>query len=541
MMAGAMSRFDEQPSAPPVERSQGFLPSLPPAVIALFLVALAVGFDSIPGGLCNDAIQEVQTGYNAVFRDGLSVMAFDPSINGVETLWVGIAGVLVRLLGHETLSVVMSSWLAVGLMLVFLWLLARRHPAAFDPMLVVLAAISMPWLFHYGRSGMRCIASATFLAANLVALSLFLEKPRSWLGAATLGGSLALGIYAYTSSRVPPLAYALFALGQIVHAGHERWVWLAGHARVVFVATLMSLPNILYAVREPEKFFGRGQYNVVGTAGDRAWFIAESLALPLWYDNARYTTIVGLRDGVVRWAFEAVAVALPLARMAPVPLLTGLAMLGGLAIVPRLDRAPRLVMFFGLLTYALTASLIGFMGPSESRLAILIPVVALCAGAGLTFLARQQPSWSGLVVPAGMALLAAFTIGTYCLRMPAGRYQRPYALAAIEAGRAARDLAAAGSRVLVIVAKDRNTVEYLAADQRGRVAIMEFFDRPFDIRELELDRLLPDAIVVSLDPSGPESAANPSFIGAVHRLREWSRESPTVAGSFVVLRPRLGP
>jgi hypothetical protein len=113
---------------------------------------------------------------------------------------------------------------------------------------------------------MRCIASATFLAANLVALSLFLEKPRSWLGAATLGGSLALGIYAYTSSRVPPLAYALFALGQIVHAGHERWVWLAGHARVVFVATLMSLPNILYAVREPEKFFGRGQYNVVGTA-----------------------------------------------------------------------------------------------------------------------------------------------------------------------------------------------------------------------------------------------------------------------------------
>jgi hypothetical protein len=70
---------------------------------------------------------------------------------------------------------------------------------------------------------------------------------------------------------------------------------------------------------------------------------------------------------------------------------------------------------------------------------------------------------------------------------------------------------------------------------------MEFFDRPFDIRELELDRLLPDAIVVSLDPSGPESAANPSFIGAVHRLREWSRESPTVAGSFVVLRPRLGP
>lgn len=533
-----MSGFDQNHSAPRTARHRVPTAVIAPALISAFMAALAIGFDAIPGGLCNDAIQEVQTGYNAVFRDGLPVMAFDPSVNGVETLWVGIAGVLVRVFGHETLPVVMSSWLAAGLMLAFLWLLARRHAAAFDPTLVVLAAISMPWLFHYGRSGMRCIASATFLAANLAALSLFLERPRGWTGPAALGGSLALGIYAYTSSRVPPLAYALFAFGQIALAGVERRAWLARHARVVAVATLVSLPNILYAVREPANFFGRGQYNVVGTAGDRSWFIAESLALPLWYDNARYTTIVGLREGVVRWAFEAVAVALPLAGMSPVPLLTGLAMLGGLAIVPRLERVPRLVVLFAVLTYGLTACLIGFMGPSESRLAMLIPVVALCAGIGLTFLARARPPWSGLAVPAGMALLAAFTIGSYCLRMPPGRYRRPYALAAIEAGRAARDLAATGSRVLVILGKDRNTVEYLAADQRGRVAIAEFFDRSFDIRELALDRLRPDAIVVSLDPSGQPPDNSSRMIAAADQLRRrYAEEPPRAGASYRVFRP----
>jgi len=489
-------------------------------LIVAYAGLLALRYDSVPGGLCNDAVQETQTGYNAVFRDGFPVMAFDPHSIGIETLWAGVAGVLVRTLGHESLAICMSSWLAIVLMLVMLLLFARRHRRDIDPALLVLVAISMPWVFHYGRSGLRAASAGMFMAADLAALSMFVQKPYGLKGPIALGCSLAMGVYAYTSLRVPPLSYALFAAIQVATAGPSRKAWCVQHAKVVATALLVSLPNIVYAIREPGLFFGRGTYNVVGSAGDRIFAIVESAVLPLWYDSARYTTIVGTADGGVRWIFDAVATALPLARIAPVPVLIGIAMLAGMTMVPTLDKPTRQVATFGLLTYGLTAVLIGFMGPSQTRLSILMPIVALFAAIALQRAARFWPPAGGLATAALVAVLGAFSIGSYFQRMPRGVWARPYAVAAMAAGRAARELAAGGAQVLVVVAKDRNTVEYFTASQAERVDVVEFYRRPFDPADIDRQGWHPDAVVVSLDPAGDPAMPAATMLDAARHFNE---------------------
>ncbi|MEW6077130.1 MAG: hypothetical protein AB1724_04925 [Thermodesulfobacteriota bacterium] len=505
-------------------------------LIVAYLGLLCFRYGSIPGGISNDAAQEVMTGYNAVWRDGFPVMAFDPHTNGVETLWVGIAGVLVAVLGHDTLAAVMSSWLAVVLMLVFLFLLARQHRKHLDPLIVVLVAMTLPWLFHYGRGALRGISSATFMAASLAGLSCFLQNPRGWRGPLALGTPLALGIYAYTSSRIPPLAYAVVAIIHIATAPGRRRAWFVQHLRTVIIATIVSIPNIIYAAANPLLFFCRGAYNTPASPADRIHHVADSLAVPLWYRNDLYNTIIKLRGEGLRWAFDAAAVVLPKAGISPVPIIIGLAALAGL-ILWRIRRREygqlHRVLLLAVLTYLAAALLIGFMGPSLTRLTVMIPIVVLLASLPLTLLARKFGGAGRAGVILLLAILLVQNTHDYFRLTPQTRWDCT-SHAAMSAARVAARIAGQGNQVLLIVSRDLNAARYYSFDHRRQITVSEFHQRPFDPVELEPATGQVDAIVVSLDPIGgpyhhaPQMREAARYYSCRYKIAETGEDPPYV-------------
>jgi Dolichyl-phosphate-mannose-protein mannosyltransferase len=460
------------------------------SLIALYVAACAYRFDDAPV-ICNDAAQEVMSGYLNLFTGVPQVMTFFPSDNGVETLWVGIAGLFIAVLGQETLPAVMSSWLAVALMLVFIWRLAERHRQVVDPLLAVLAAMSMLWVFHYARGSMRAISAATFLAANLWALSIFLQSPKGWRGPIMLGGSLALGIYAYTTSRVPPIAYALFLvvhLAIIAHRSRPQWTdWLKHHARCIGVAIVVSIPNILFAIQHPAQFFQRGSYNIRGSIWSRIDYVVESLATPIWYDAAKYREVA-----TQNWLFDIVACTLPRLNLSPVPLAIGVAATAGVFMFKRYRPMNGILLFAGAV-YILTCILIGFMGPSLSRIAIVIPVIAILSGICLTAIAQRAGPRGYLGIALALIALTGLGIHNYLGKIDSIRYNFGMGLTAREIGRDVRDDVLAGKNVLVVLSKDLNTVRFYAQSAFQKLTILDLYGHEFS------PELLPEDLVRQFD------------------------------------------
>jgi hypothetical protein len=446
---------------------------------ALILAYIGLGFyrfDDAPV-ICNDAAQEVMSGYLNLFGGSPQVMTFFPSDNGVETLWVGVAGVLIAFLGQETIAAVMSSNIAVGLMLFFIWRLAERHRDVIHPLLTVLAAMSMLWVFHYARGSMRAISAATFLACNLWALSIFLQSPRGLRGPILLGGSLALGIYAYTTSRVPPLMYVLFVLIHLAvvfrRHRHEFSRWMIQHALTIAAAVVVSVPNILYAWHSPGQFFKRGSYNIRGDAVPTFDFVIDSLLVPVTYSADKYSKVA-----TDQWLFDVVACTLPGLGLPPVPLIVGLAMLAGILMLKQYR--PMLgVVGFAAGVYLLSCTLIGFMGPSLSRIAIVIPVIAIFAGVGVTSAARAVPRFGVPIVAAALLAVTAFGITRYFDRIGPTQFDFGFGLTAREIGRAARNDVRAGRMVLVVLSKDVNTLRYYAQETFPDLTVLDLYGREF--------------------------------------------------------------
>jgi hypothetical protein len=490
-------------------------------LMLVYLAALAFRFESIPAALCNDAAQEVQSGYNALISGSLPVMWFDPSDNGVETLWVGIAGLFILILGHDTLPAVMSSWLAVMGVLVFLWLTARRHRTVLNPIIVVLTAMSMLWLFHYGRTAMRCISSATFLAASIWAMSHFLQKPSGWRGPMLAGTALALGIYAYTTSRVPPLVLIAFGVVHLLlHIIRDRSglrTWFIQYLKLGVVAVVVSIPNILHAFREPQQFLSRGSYNIRGSLMQRFDYVLESLATPIRYDAEKYSQVASLQ-----WLFDVAASTLPQVRLAPVSMGVGIAMLAGLFCV-RGWRELRGVAWFAVACYVAGCVLIGFMGPSLSRISIGIPVVAIFAGVALTLLAARAGKHGTTLVAVALVVLTAFNFYRYFDRMESTLWNYGYGYTAEQVAKRARQSSIDGIRSLVIVAKDANTVSYYTYGHKKNVALIEYYFINFDGSQLNASEIGRDfdQVLIALDgePDRPEEI-HPNTAAAI----EWFSE-----------------
>jgi hypothetical protein len=141
------------------------------------------------------------------------------------------------------------------------------------------------------------------------------------------------------------------------------------------------------------------------------------------------------------------------------------------------------------------------MGPSLTRLLVLLPVVLCLAALGIGALLRRWPrAWPAVALAlAGVLAWSGFRYFVTFAGSPAA--QHVYSQSATPIGQRAAELAAGGRRVLCVVAKDVNTARYLTHDWRGAVRLVEFYRRPLDPALLGLAEFRPDVLLVERHPS----------------------------------------
>jgi hypothetical protein len=465
------------------------------AILLLYLAALVVWRDSVPAGLNNDAAEETLRGLFLVDAGRFEVIS---AVFGIpqETLYLYAAAASAKLIGTTTLAVQLPCWGVALATFYLLQRLIRRVSPPTPAWIGWLVAVSSVWMFHYGRSGIRAVSAPFFLLAFVLLLDRSEKnalRGRSRYGAAAAAGAvLALGIYAYTSCRVLALAFVLHAAIRLLRSGSFRPRLIRAYATMVVVAFLVSIPNLLFLVRAPRDFLLRGGYVLPGGVAGAASNLAWSILFPFHYAD-RYRTIVGPSH-----VFDGVSAGLTAAGIDPLhPLIVLALVIGALAAWRR--RAEPAVSFL-YATLACGTIALGISGPSLTRFLILLPAYLALAALGLTVIARR---WPVARLPIGAALLLVTVsaahdyFSTFSRNTEAQRYFSP---AATPIGNRARELAIEGQRVVCVVGKDANVVNYLTYDHAAGVRVVEFYRRPLDVRAIPLEDFRPQRLLVERDP-----------------------------------------
>lgn len=465
--------------------------------LALYLLALNISRDQVPAGLNNDAAEEALRGvylleggrFEAINLYGVNSagVAFGVSM---ETLFLYILGVAAHLLGTTTLAVHVSTWLFV---LASIWLMCRltqRIDPALPSWLPALLAISSVWLFHYARSGLRANTAPVFLLAFTLLLDRTEQSVPRWGIGLACGAALGLSLYGYTSCRVLPVAFVIHALGRLWRDGGKRRDLLRRYAAVLAGALFISIPNLLFLLRQPDVFLFRGAYVVQGDILVKTLNVLRTLLLPFHYPE--YVPVLGPTH-----AFDGVSIGLTVAGLRPVHPIVGMAFLIGLARAWSRRREP--AVSFLLIAWLTGTVALGISGPSLTRMLLLLPfyLVVAALGLGAAFRFRGAP----LVIGTVFLLLTAVQARDYFVTFaqnPISRLQyRPVATAM---GWRARVLAADGTRVMCVVAGNANVVDYLTHDFHEGVRVIEFFFRPPDTDEFPLLQFRPQVILLERDP-----------------------------------------
>jgi hypothetical protein len=462
--------------------------------LAAYLALLVHRHETIPGPPCNDVAEEALSGYLMIRSHDYAPIYTALNPNGHEALHVLIVGALAHGLGGGLLPILLPAWAATLLLLFLLLRFARENPGMLDPAVVLPVAASCLWTFHYARTGLRTVSSPWLLLLFVVLLQAAGRHRRVHATDVLAGGVLALGTYAYTSFRVAVLAFALFAaleLGRASRASSDEAARLAHKLAAAAAGFLLVLSwSLVGAVREPASFFGRGAYVVRGGASEWLANTVATVLLPVHYGE-RYRAALG--DG---HDFDAVAVALPSAGLPALPPVLGVLFFAGLVLAARRHFHLPVVRFL-LVFYTVGVVVLGFTGPSLTRLLILLPVFVLFAAMALSSLTSglprvRLPVVLALYVLASLSLWSYFQVGLSpdLARLNGG-------LMAGAVGARARALCAAGRKPLCVVSRDRNVVRYLALGHCDGLPIREFHHRPFRLRRVE--DALPPADVVLVD------------------------------------------
>ncbi len=466
--------------------------------LAVYLLTLCVWLDRVPAGLNNDAAEEALRGVYLLERHQIEVInlhgvhpdgeAFGRSM---ETLFLYVLAIVARFLGTTTLAIHVSTWLFA---LASIWLLCRltqRIDPALPTWLPLLLAFSSVWLYHYARSGLRANTAPVFLLGFTLLLDRTERFGPRWGSGLACGAILGLSLYGYTSCRVLPIAFAIHALGRLWCVGRERRDLLYRYAFVSAGALLVSIPNILFLVREPWLFLLRGAYATIGMGrGVELFNILKNFLLPFYYPH--YRMVVGPTHTV-----DGVSLGLTVAGIRPLHPIVGLAFLVGLAQLWRRRREP--MVSFLLCAWLTGTVALGLSGPSLTRMLLLLPfyLVAGALGFGAVFRFRGTRSAVGallLLVAAGEARSYFVTFA----QSPSSR--REYSQVATSMGQRSRILAAEGTRVMCLVAENANVVRYLTHDFHEGVQVHEFWRRPANINEIPLMQFRPQVILVERGP-----------------------------------------
>ena len=219
----------------------------------------------------------------------------------------------------------------------------------------------------------------------------------------------------------------------------------------------MSIPNLVFFVRHPVEFLVRGGYSVVGDMHGKLLNILATAGLPLYYPY-RYRFVWGEAH-----VLDGVSASMTGSGVDPVPVAVGLLAALGLVVTLRRDRD--LTALFLVATHALTIVFLGPLGPSLTRVLILVPVLVFYASVGTLELARTPRARA--VAGAVLAFVAAASLGAYFRRLsdprrPAREYVGDVQTAM---GERARALAASGP-VVAVVSDNGNVVRALAFGTR---------------------------------------------------------------------------
>ncbi|HQY88608.1 MAG TPA: hypothetical protein PK402_08110, partial [Tepidisphaeraceae bacterium] len=372
-------------------------------IISIYAFALFWRYGSIPLSICNDTANEALLGEELLDARRLPPVAFGRLGNGSETGWLLLDGLSLKAIGHTTFAATLPSRLAALGTLVMIGVIAHRLRDQLDPIICLLIAASMIWMLHFGRTGFRAVGAMFLFTIALDGLVNLLRDPKRIWPAVRIGVALALGLWTYTTIRCAVLALIVFGVWQIVAStcrndGLTR-TWINRFALIGAIGIVLCAPHIRMAIIDPSTYFGRGTYALRGDFSDWVRHVGASFLLPI-YTPTEYRIEVGPAH-----IFDAVASALPTVGLSPMSLLIGAAALiwvarsvlrpwfrgENRASAPRAEYRPchpetvgqRLVRYL-VLTIVLTNVLIGFAGPSQTRLLMLAPGYVLLAGFSLT-------------------------------------------------------------------------------------------------------------------------------------------------------------
>ena len=466
--------------------------------LAGYLFALNYRRDEVPPGLNNDVAEEGLRGIQLLESNRIEgINAHGVNANGrhfghsMETLFLYLIGLAAAFTGSTSLAVHATTWCFVLASIVLLCLVVRRIRPGMPIAVPLLLAASSVWLFHYGRSGLRANTAPLFMLAFALALDSVErdERPRRFWRAAACGGILGAGLYGYTACRVLPIAFLLYVgLSMLRGPGAVRRLKTA--AAVAAGAFVVSIPNLVYLQQNGREYLTRGAYVLPAHLQDAARNVLQSLALPLfypWYSRAVDAT----------HHFDGVSFGLTATGLRPIHPLIGLAVVVGVMQAWRLRRIPLVGLLFCIWTVSLVA--LGISGPSLTRFLIVLPIFLVAAALGIEPLLAHP--WARRATIGALCLLAASQTTDYFIRMGAHpESAKEFAEAATDIGRRARALAGTDRQVLVIVAGNANVVHYLTYDDGGKVVINEFWHRKPDPREIPLQRVAPEVILVERHP-----------------------------------------
>ncbi len=468
------------------------------ATLVVYLCALAFRRDVVPQGLHNDTSEEALRGIYLV--EGRHVEVITTSIgNSAETLYLYLEGLSVTFFGPTTFAIQVLSWLFALLTIGLTGVLAKRIDARLPTWLILSVTTSSLWLFHYGRSGLRAISAPLFLAAIALALE-HTSRSRTSVAAFLTGSIAALSVYAYTSCRIIVIALAVHGALSIVRApASDRRTSVVTQGWIFAGLLLFSVPNILFAFQQPDLFLSRGSYTIRG--GPWHWLenIFWSILLPIHHPSI-YSWTLGtghFHDGVSSFFVTA--------GLDPIHPIVGLFMFVGISEAWR--QRGHLVLGFLLTVWILSCSVLGFVGPSLTRMLLILPALAIFGSMGFGRLAALCPRSRALVM-LGFALLAFANYNSYFVEYP--RDPDPRLVnngSATDIGQRAAALAGRGLRVQCIIAKDKRTTQLLTRDVAERVNIAEFWNRPIRPEEVPLKRERPDVILVERHPPFARFAA----------------------------------
>ncbi len=376
------------------------------AATLAYAALLLYRFRTVPDGLVNDQAEELLRGLILVRERRLEVLTLVVG-NSAETLWLYVLGVSATLLGPSVFALLLPTALAAA---ATAWLTARffveRRPGT-PWWIPFLLAAGSPWLFHYGRSGFRAITAPLFVAlAALLLQRAQARTDRPWPYAA-VGAVVGLSLYGYTANRLLPMALAAafaFVLAREREGRRPRFrcalACAAGFA-------VVSIPNFVFFVKHPVEFLVRGGYSVIGDVHGKLLNVLATVGLPLYYPY-RYRFVWG--EAHVLDGFSA---SMTGSGVDPVPVAVGL--LAVLGLVVTLRRGRDLAALFLVATHALTIVFLGPLGPSLTRVLLLVPVFVFYASVGTLELARtpRARTVAGVV----LALVAAVSLGTYFRRL----------------------------------------------------------------------------------------------------------------------------